>query len=700
MATDQAKEELSTCSICYGCLINPCRLPDCYHAFCENCLLTYITNIETHDKDLCEFHCPNCRSQIPLPESKKELQNWVKSLEVVIKDENMTSETSSEDTASALLCALCKDEQTSVLAEKYCIDCDESLCASCSRISHSLKLLHGHTIVDLQAVNERNIDKDETLHTLSEYLKCREHPSERVSVVCKDDDTLCCTDCVIKNHRHCETFETIEVLSTKTENESAVKETKGRVQYISSQIQDLVDFKKQNMSENIAEVKKKAEMLTDTLRDMRTKINSLFDVLEESIASRAKSVSKKCGMKVEEDNSKLKDISKTLTEYTAVIDHAVTVASDNQTYVILRKLAIKIEEAARTVTEACQNCGKYGIDLKIKPTLLNICKLETNDANHLAEVIENFDKTPMSCVPKKLQPFYRGIEEVAKRDILPPSQNDASYSGAVYTRGPRATRRMFLVSTNSNSIYFYSSTCFFCSVDFNYKATEYFDQKFLTGNPYGLTKLRQNVIAVGLPVEKKIVFLSENEETKLIEIVGHVNTKFQPKALCGLSSGDIALSYNEPVGFGVLNFKCSFYTINHKETIYFTKDKSGRSLKTFDFMAVDEKRAHVIQPCTQDEAVYCFDFGGKPKFKYTHEELVFPRGVGISGDGNIFLCGERSGIHVISPDGHGLQLIRKGCPKSPLAIAFDPSGLQFAVTENPSGFGARGQTIRFFRLTG
>ena len=136
------------------------------------------------------------------------------------------------------------------------------------------------------------------------------------------------------------------------------------------------------------------------------------------------------------------------------------------------------------------------------------------------------------------------------------------------------------------------------------------------------------------------------------------------------------------VSGSVLQFTCNLYGVRFEELVYFKNDSAGRVLKTFDFMKVDEGRNFVTQPCTEEKAIYCFGVEGKPKFKYTHEDLVFPHGVSISRDGNIFVCDEeKSAIHVISPEGHGLHVLKDGCPEKPLAIAFDQSGTQFAVSQ-------------------
>ena len=106
-------------------------------------------------------------------------------------------------------------------------------------------------------------------------------------------------------------------------------------------------------------------------------------------------------------------------------------------------------------------------------------------------------------------------------------------------------------------------------------------------------------------------------------------------------------------------------------------------------MAIDENRSHVIQPCTTDEAVFCFDFNGNPKFKYKGKDNFYPRGVAVDGYGSIFVCDyNNDAIHVISPTGNALRVIQKseGCPTLPLAIGFKKNGEEFAVTKRGSPY--------------
>ena len=94
--------------------------------------------------------------------------------------------------------------------------------------------------------------------------------------------------------------------------------------------------------------------------------------------------------------------------------------------------------------------------------------------------------------------------------------------------------------------------------------------------------------------------------------------------------------------------------------------------------------------------MYCFDFHGNPKFKYTKPELKDPRGVAVDRDGNIFVCDASVNvIHVISPTGDGSRLIRDECYGRPLAIAFNKDGDTCVVISNSE---KHTMALTFFRV--
>lgn len=152
------------------------------------------------------------------------------------------------------------------------------------------------------------------------------------------------------------------------------------------------------------------------------------------------------------------------------------------------------------------------------------------------------------------------------------------------------------------------------------------------------------------------------------------------QSIHGIYGGEIAVAWKDPVAFGIISTE-----EQATAKVYFCRDKSGRKLRWFNYIAVDKLRNHVIQPCALDRAIYCFDFDAFPQFKYTSSVLSYPGDVSLDGDGNIYAFDYwQANIHVISPTGTAIRIIREECPSLPRAISFHKDGKQFVVA-NASG---------------
>ena len=218
------------------------------------------------------------------------------------------------------------------------------------------------------------------------------------------------------------------------------------------------------------------------------------------------------------------------------------------------------------------------------------------------------------------------------------------------------------------------------------------------------TYFGNNVIGVSIPSRKTIFWaVCDPRDGEKVSM----KCEYIPKALCALNNGDLAVTWDKPVAFGIIS--CQLWKNDGKvfrdvdgsgqsycEKVYFNKDKTGRQFKSFGYMAVDEDRLHVIQSCSVDKAVYSFDFEGSPVFCYNNEALKEPRGVALDGEGNIYICDYSLGaVHVVSAEGMDITIIKEGCPSMPLAIGYNKSRNVFAVTVYDAGHCG---TIHFFSV--
>lgn len=308
--------------------------------------------------------------------------------------------------------------------------------------------------------------------------------------------------------------------------------------------------------------------------------------------------------------------------------------------------------------------------LKPESVLSNFVDIDVNETTKLATLKHTDSKIDLTkhiairfCKIAKTGTYH--INAKNSLGIYP------TYSGLTYT----SDNKLLLADSNYGMICLVNDTYAHLA---SYNCTEYVIKKTENDSaknlPFSATFLGDDIVAASVP-EKKTIFIIKADRN--LKIQAEIDMFHSVKAVVGLNNGDIAVSLTDPVAFGIVSFK-SFHP---EEKSYFNCDKSGRVLKSFDYMAVDIKKSHVIQPCSVDKAVFCFDFQGNPKFEYRHTELKKPAGVGIDASGNVYVCDTANDcIHILSPNGYPVSLYKDGCPKNPLALAFDKGGTTFAIS--------------------
>lgn len=353
----------------------------------------------------------------------------------------------------------------------------------------------------------------------------------------------------------------------------------------------------------------------------------------------------------------------------------------------MRKLQDDFTKYERTLLDAINNLKGHEFDLKVGSLLNKFANLSINETEKIATIQETESELAIpNYTGRKLLRFSdiskTGINEIKNSPVLCPS-----YSSVLIL--PRDC--LLLIDEEHG---------FCCLVNDAYNVTASFNfmtyntkQKDKTRKPYSAAHVKDGIVAVSVPVQKKLYFM---DVTRNLEVIGEMNTAYTLKALYGFKNGKIAVSWNGPVAFGIIS--PSFRS--QEVRLYFDRDKSGRVLKTFDHMSIDEKRSHVIQPCTTDKAVYCFDFEGNPKFNYKHPELQQPTEVGIDADGNVYIYDMmRNCIHAISDTGLPLRLFKDGFPETTRALSFNDNGTSFVIIHQ-SAFCINGyNTVCQFSLT-
>ena len=670
-ASDDADVGL-VCSLCLEQFVNPRKLPDCGHCFCESCLITYMTKLNDNKELENKVKCPVCTIHNTIPEGIA-IKDWVMMLETncVNGQRNRNIEQNG--------CASCKFLGKDTKPKVFCLDCSEKLCHGCSKIRHTYEPIQHHKCIDIEKTF-KNGNEAEAISMLSKYLdlSCDSHPNEAINYCCKDNKVFCCAACRLTDHRECNSMFTINEL---VEAEGVKKKKKHMTELI-SQLSKYVEAVINKIESCATDYKKQIEEIARKFKEIRAKINQIMDSLEEALNDQAKAMAKQHVLMTTEVIDGLKEMTGNLRVYEGLTETIETGGSQIHQYIVTSKIIGKIRDQESAILDTTRAFRFTELSLKPQSPLLEILQIGLNDSHKLAYVEEQtnynyslpayevassleYDKITQTC-HKVVQENYTGREPTYSSLVYLPN-DDFVLIDTYYDEGHG------ILAKGDGTVV--------ASRDFKYCS----DKSIGSREPYCATVIKNREIAVSIPDKKKICIISADKRLKST-FTG--STKYKPKAIHGLRTGDIAVAFDDPVAFGIISFD-DIPEPTEKIHVYFSHDKEGRELKNFDYMAVDEIRSHVIQPCTTDRAVYCFDFNGNPKFKYKGKDNFYPRGVAVDGYGSIFVCDyNNSAIHVISPTGNALRVIQQseGCPSWPVAIGFKKNGEEFAVSKGCSSW--------------
>ena len=681
-ATDKDDQmgDMVKCPICLENYVDPRKLPVCSHTFCKTCAILYVSKLDENELSETGLPCPFCRTLNPAPKNHDatSIESWANSLErredLAVKTDNTDNELGLKDE-----CDSCKVFGISTKASKLCADCFQLFCVHCSVGRHSAKLFENHKVKDLDETNKSAI-KD--LRSLRDFSRCEEHSDNNLNFFCKDDEVACCSTCAIVYHRQCDNV--VEINDNRSEQvaRTEIESMKALIDKITEFAQKVVEIKKTGL----ANTKQQIENIKDTLQDVRRKVNQTLELLEETVTEKTKAILKKQTIKDEDETSTLKKYIEELKNYSTLVQTAIECGSTSHFHGLCQNVKEEIRILEMHILDLCEASTNTTVELRLEASLQTLLDIEQFDADKLVTIIEKQPRTQIQC--------HEGNFLLRNHHAVNVNANSLkeNYKG----RGePTFSDIVFLPNNYLVLVDSYNGFC--CLANENYEIISSCDLKVKSDEryqtvPYFCTRLRDGKVAVSAPGQRKIFVLNASNK---LSIAYEITTKHTPQAIHGLKNGDIAVAWKDPVAFGII----SNAEIPAEKTYFYT-DKTGRKLKTFEYLAVDEVRKQVIQPCATDKALYCFDFEGYPKFKYENANMNNPKGVDLDRDGNIYVCASsffESAIHVISPNGQYIRTVKEGCPSGPLAISFKRNGKEFAVTHNSSFF-IPDRLVTFYKL--
>ena len=298
-------EKEITCAICHDHYTEPKVLP-CLHYYCKKCVhrLTLKTGADG------PFSCPECRSDISLPQGK------VEKLPTAFFVNRMKSVYSKLERAHGKVRAKCEMCSVGYRAKAFCRQCTHFICDECVKQHHRMKTFTGHKIASLDQLKEGA--KEIVLEDELPFQICEKH-DEAMKVYCFDCKCLICRDCTIKDHLG-HNYEFIK--------KSAPEMKKKLIEQLNPLKEVKMDLS--NAVEEIQTTKHEIEVLGNSVaKDINNSFNELQKIIENRRQELLMEAASKMAQKLEhltnqeESLSAARSVVQSIIEYTEqCVDHS------------------------------------------------------------------------------------------------------------------------------------------------------------------------------------------------------------------------------------------------------------------------------------------------------------------------------------------------------------------------------------------
>ncbi|XP_052220540.1 uncharacterized protein LOC127837456 isoform X1 [Dreissena polymorpha] len=243
------------------------------------------------------------------------------------------------DLVKDYVCGACESKNVQEIAYYFCATCLKFFCENC--ISQHDQLYANHSKYGREDTNKWPLTK--TMEDL--LLKCDVHKDKKLKMFCQDHSQLCCTDCVLLNHRQCTDVALIS---------DTVKKMSVDMQQLSNSLETILNELnklKSAQEASIQSVELSWNEKLQEIRDLRKKLNAALDELEKTTLKELDEIraTLQTSLKKDVDDcTRLKDELKQLSE---AVNALCDKSKKEIEYIASRKCLDKIQESEAYLKE-------------------------------------------------------------------------------------------------------------------------------------------------------------------------------------------------------------------------------------------------------------------------------------------------------------------------------------------------------------
>jgi hypothetical protein len=490
------------------------------------------------------------------------------------------------------ICDPCSEKNKRLVAEKYCLDCEEKLCTECAEWHLQCKVFRSHHVIDLSSIGSRIPP--------SSKINCEIHTDVQIDYFCSQHDAVCCRACIPDSHRSCESVLPLDFASKDVKNSSLFSDTLEEQNYMTETLQKM----EKDREENKKLLKQKKSLIIKKISAAKSKVLKYLDEIEEKLITEIGSVQEKNEEKIKSEKHDICQLTSILKDNKQELEFLKDHGSNNQLFLTLRKQITSIQKTDKKIHDMTSVIKE--IDMEFE---------EIKNVN--IETIGSLSQITRPC-PIKYKSMKVQHQQVQQEFIKEGEVN--LKHGEQYELTDMAVtsdNKLLLCNYQSSHVYIYKD----CQT--------YEDEISFTSRPYCITVVPcTDKAVVTLPCEGSIQFINTTNNTK--------DNKIKIKEEC----------------VGVTAVKDRIYIgVRNKVLILNTDGSRVRKITTdggyINNLLYNERNDQLL--LRQGGRLCCINLDGHVIYRY---DISGRRGLAVDQQGHVYISGRDShDIHRLSPDG-------------------------------------------------
>lgn len=577
-----------------------------------------------------------------------------------------------------LLCPVCKE----VLRQPRTLPCQHSLCHECLKtlISNIDRLEQNHS--DFPCPVCRSVTKlpkassieiqvvafpinrlvmsmmDAITQHSDDWPKCKPHPDKSADLVCVTHDILVCSKCLLSTHRHCRVLDMNDYVKSNyyASKYSDIKENLKRYKdHLGSLIADV--------STKIDGVSKDEANLLSELRNLRESFNSAFDNMEERVVQKGTQLRQEGVSSLQKQRTMLEELTADIETSLADIEEVKDADIPSKRLLALRTAEANLKMVDVEMSAVSIPVTNFRLQISAK---MEACLVMLKDAVDVTTEESSFEIPPLPppivthpATPRKPPNNRKKIAPqelcAVKVDTFGARMHNDKSPCDVTGSTTMADGRLVLV-------------------DYNNKKLKVLDQDFklisdfrTDGAAFDVVAIGPNQVAVTIPKEKKIHFLSLQDGMKTVESI-HTRLEcwgidlFEDKLVTVTNSDEHMILFLNRKGTEITSCSLGSQDANMKWPISVCVGSKDRIFVCCqgDGDTKDVTGALVVVDCAGQVRSMNMDPGLRKPTSCTKDE-----------DGNLYVCGLSSAnVFQVQKSGNKLQQIISGLSK-PIHVNFN-----------------------------